>query len=113
MIHEEVENPFGEGLLAEIDLELEHVNKFITMVTYDIAINIPGMPGAAQFPPQDDMEHGDDPNGGQPGLRGTIPIPNGSYHIWFDLDLNMDMQPFPGGDEFPPEDQPPEGEEMM
>ncbi|MCX5895571.1 MAG: hypothetical protein NTZ51_07060 [Proteobacteria bacterium] len=65
-IHENIVNPMGDGSI-DITLVLDYSFSF-TKITYTIV-----------------MDSGE---GGQPVPQtGTIPVPNGSYHIWADIEM--------------------------
>ena len=66
VIHEKIINPMGDGSI-DITLELGYSFSF-TKITYSIVI---ASGEGGQLAPQ----------------TGTIPVPNGSYHIWADIEM--------------------------
>jgi hypothetical protein len=63
--------------MAEIDLTLKHISKFFTVLQYDISLTpqeneLSSLKGGIQNPQ---------------AISGKILLPNGTYHIWADLDM--------------------------
>jgi hypothetical protein len=76
-VHEVIVNPADGSTMAEIDLTLKRTSKFFTVLQYDISLTpqenvLSSMEGGIQNP-QD--------------ISGKILLPNGTYHIWADLDM--------------------------
>jgi len=76
-IREVIVNPADGSTIAEIDLTLKHAARFFTVLQYDISltpqVNEPSSIEGRQQNPQ--------------AISGKILLPNGTYHIWADLDL--------------------------
>lgn len=77
-INEQIINPLDGSVLANIDLVLDYTSRFFTTISGDISVCPPSFGGSE--------ENGDNGNCKHllpPEL--SIPVPNGSYHIWIDL----------------------------
>lgn len=75
-IHEQVLYAGDGSVLADVNITLAWEMPLFTTVTYDITVTPPG--AAETDIPLDNATT-------IPPLQGTIPVPNGSYHVWFNL----------------------------
>lgn len=77
LIHEQVLSPLDDSVLMDINIEVQYPNGPFTVLNYEIVSSIPSF--------EETQEDDDAENGGL--LEGSITVPNGSYHVWADLDL--------------------------
>ena len=76
-IHESIVNRADGSTMAEIDLTLTHAARFFTVLQYNISLTpqeneLSSLEGGIQNPQ---------------AISGKILLPNGTYHIWADLDM--------------------------
>jgi hypothetical protein len=79
IIEEQVTNPESGATIADVALTLDYSLPFFTNVTYDITFYL-SAPGS-----QDDTDNATDTQI-PPIQGGPVPVPNGSYHFWADID---------------------------
>jgi len=86
----------GEAENNEISIQFEELldilltldpGRFLTSIAWNIEVTLPPIP---TFPGQEDVELPEIP----PVVGGPVPIPNGSYRVW--LDLNYDLSALGG-----------------
>jgi hypothetical protein len=77
-INEQITNPLDGSVLADIDLVLDYPSRFFTTISGDISVCPPSFGGS-----EDDGDNGNCKHILPPI---SIPVPNGSYHIWLDLE---------------------------
>jgi hypothetical protein len=76
-VHEVIVNPADGSTIAEIDLTLKHAARFFTVLQYNISLT----PQESQSSSLEGMHQNSQ------AISGKILLPNGTYHIWADLDL--------------------------
>ncbi len=77
IIQEQILNPIDDSVLLDINIEVDYSSNLYTVLNYEI---VPNMPSVG---PQEDN------TGDEPGIpfQGKITLPNGSYHVWADMDF--------------------------
>jgi hypothetical protein len=84
LIHEQILNPVDESVMVEINIEVGYESPLFTVLNYEIVPNIPSP----------DIEEGEE-DSVIPPIEGTIKMPNGSYHIWADMDVTQYLPDLP------------------
>ena len=75
-VHEVIVNPADGSTIAEIDLTVKQAAKFFTVLQYNISL-----------PPQESQSSMEAAQQNPHAVSGKVLLPNGTYHIWADLDL--------------------------